>query len=148
MRPSYAALRGNPPGAPLWGAPKRVKKGSNQVYHAAILFFGCAAVFGIVAETQGRRPPPRGGGRADPPTGADRAISGTFLTQNNQKIDFSGVKKWSKNGPKMANNGQEMAQKGTGGASKIPKNHKKIEKMAENGPTEPRVIALKRVKMH
>ena len=38
-----------------------------------------------------------------------------------------------------------MAKKVTGVPKKIPKNPKKIEKMAR-GPTEPRVIALKRVK--
>ena len=37
--------------------------------------------FGIVAETQGRRPG-GSGRRAAVPTGADPAISGTFLTQN------------------------------------------------------------------
>ena len=41
-----------------------------------------------------------------------------------------------------------MAKKVTGVPKKIQKNPKKIEKMAKNGPTEPRVIALKRVKMH
>ena len=49
--------------------------------------------------------------------------------------------KWRKNGPKLA-------KKVTGVPKKIPKNPQKIEKMAKNGPTEPRVIALKRVKMH
>ena len=43
---------------------------------------------------------------------------------------------------------KKMAQKGTGVPPKIPKNPPKIEKMAKNGPTEPGVIALKRVKMH
>ena len=47
----------------------------------------------------------------------------------------------SKNGPKMA-------KKVTGVPKKIPQKSKKIEKMTKNGPTEPRVIALKRVKMH
>ena len=47
------------------------------------------------------------------------------------------VQKWPKNDP----NGQ----KSDGGAQKNPK---KIEKMAKTGPTEHRVIALKRVKMH
>ena len=42
-----------------------------------------------------------------------------------------------------------MAKKVTGVPKKIPKkNPKKIEKMAKNFPTEPRVIALKRVNMH
>ena len=41
-----------------------------------------------------------------------------------------------------------MAKKSHGVPEKIPKNPKKIEKMAKNGPTEPSVIALKRVKMH
>ena len=36
-----------------------------------------------------------------------------------------------------------MAKKFTGVPQKMPK---KIEKMAKNGPTEPHVIALKRVK--
>ena len=40
-----------------------------------------------------------------------------------------------------------MAKKVTGVHKKIPKNPKKIEKMAKNGPTEPHPIALKRVKM-
>ena len=66
----------------------------------------------------GRNPvsaPPGGSGRrADPPTLADPAISGTFLTQNGQKINFSGVKKWPKNDPKMAENGPKMAKKVTG----------------------------------
>ena len=44
-------------------------------------------------------------------------------------------------------NGPKMAKKVTGVPKKIPKNPKTIEKMAKNGPTEPRVIALKRVKM-
>ena len=39
-----------------------------------------------------------------------------------------------------------MAKKVTGVPKKIPKNPKKIEKMAKNGPTEPHVIALKKVK--
>ena len=47
------------------------------------------------------------------------------------------TQKWAKNG-----------QKNHGGAPKNAKNPKKIEKMAKNGPTEPHVIALKRVKMH
>ena len=38
-----------------------------------------------------------------------------------------------------------MAKKVTGVPKKIPKNEKK---MAKNGPTEPRVISLKRVRMH
>ena len=41
-----------------------------------------------------------------------------------------------------------MAKKFTGVPQKFPKNSQKIEKMAKNGLTEPRVIALKRVKMH
>ena len=48
----------------------------------------------------------------------------------------------------MAKNGPKMAKKVAGVPKKIPKNPKKIEKIAKNGPTEPRVIALKRVKMH
>ena len=40
VRPSFAALRGNP-GAPLWGAPKRVKKGFIDLFRA-VLFWGCA----------------------------------------------------------------------------------------------------------
>ena len=51
------------------------------------------------------------------------------------------AQKWPKNDPKMA-------KKVTGVPKKIPKNPKKIEKMAKNGPTQPHVIALKRVKMH
>ena len=51
------------------------------------------------------------------------------------------VQKWPQNDPKMA-------KKVTGVPKKIPKNPKKIEKTAKNGPTEPRAIALKRVKMH
>ena len=60
---------------------------------------GPRAVFGIVAETQGRRPLPVGGsGRhADPPTLADPAISGTFFDP-----------KWSK---KRFFGGQKMVQK-------------------------------------
>ena len=58
------------------------------------------------------------------------------------------AQKWPKNDPKMAKNGTNMAKKVTGVPTKIPKNPKKIKKMAKNGPTEPRVIALKRVKMH
>ena len=54
------------------------------------------------------------------------------------------TQKWPKNYPKLAKNGQ----KSDGGTKKTPKKFKKIEKMAKNGPTEPRVIALKRVKMH
>ena len=65
-----------------------------------------------------------------------------------KKHDFSGVKKWSKNDPTVAKNGPKMAKKFTGVPQKMPKNPQKIEKMAKNGPTEPRVIALKRVKMH
>ena len=45
----------------------------------------------------------------------------------------------------MAKHGPKMGKKVTGVPQKIPKNPKKIEKMAKNGPTEPRVIALKRV---
>ena len=56
------------------------------------------ADFGVVAKTHGRHP--GGGGGANPPTLAGPAISGTFLTQNSQKIDFSGVKKWPKNSQK------------------------------------------------
>ena len=41
-----------------------------------------------------------------------------------------------------------MAKKVTGVPKKIPRSPKKFEKMAKTGPTEPRVIALKRVKMH
>ena len=41
-----------------------------------------------------------------------------------------------------------MAKKVTGVPQKFPKNPKKIEKIVKNGPTEPRVIAIKRVKMH
>ena len=40
---------------------------------------------------------------------------------------------------------QKMAKKFTGVPQKIPKNPKKMAKMAKNGPTEPHVIALKRV---
>ena len=58
------------------------------------------------------------------------------------------AQKWPKNDPKMAKNGPKMAKKFTGVPPKMPKNPKKIEKMAKNGPTEPHVIALKRVKMH
>ena len=47
-----------------------------------------------------------------------------------------------------AKNGPKMAKKFTGVPPKMPKNPQKIEKMAKNGPTEPHVIALKRVKMH
>ena len=48
----------------------------------------------------------------------------------------------------MAKNGPKMTKKVTGMPQKIPKNPQKIEKMAKHGPTEPHVIALKRVKMH
>ena len=48
----------------------------------------------------------------------------------------------------MAKNGPKMAKKVTGVPKKIPQNPQKIKKMAKNGPTEPRVIELKRVKMH
>ena len=58
--------------------------------------------FGIFLGTSGRR--------ADPPTGADRAISGTFLTQHGQKIDFSGVKNWPQNGPKMSQKWPKMVK--------------------------------------
>ena len=58
------------------------------------------------------------------------------------------AQKWPKNDPKMVQKWSKNGQKIHGGAPKIPKNPKKIEKMAKNGPTEPRVIALKRVKMH
>ena len=54
-----------------------------------------------------------------------------------KKKRFLGGKKWPKNGPKMA-------KKVMGVPQKIPKK----SKMAKTGPTEPRVIALKRVKMH
>ena len=50
----------------------------------------------------------------------------------------------AKNGQKWSKNGQ----KSDGGAQKNPKKYQKIKKMAKNSPTEPRVIALKRVKMH
>ena len=99
-----------------------------------------AAGFGIVAETQGRRP--RGGGgsgsRADPPTLADPAISGTFLTQNGQKKRFFGgqkmEQKWPKNDPKMAKNGSKMAKKVTGVPKKIPKNPPKNRKNGQKRP--------------
>ena len=55
------------------------------------------------------------------------------------------VQKWSRNGPK---NDPKMAKKFTGVPQKMPKNPKKIDKMAKNGPTQPHVSALKRVKMH
>ena len=58
------------------------------------------------------------------------------------------VQKWPKNDPKMAKNGPKMAKKFTGVPQKMPNNPQKIEKMAKYGPTEPHVIALKRVKMH
>ena len=48
----------------------------------------------------------------------------------------------------MAKNGPKMAKKVTGVPQKIPKNPKKNRKMAKNGPTEPHVIALKRVQMY
>ena len=90
-----------------------------------------------------------GGGRAAVPT---RQPAPTLLflglfDPKWPKNNFSGVKKWSKNDPKMAKNGPKMAKKFMGVPPKMPKNPKKIEKMA-NGPTEPHVIALKRVKMH
>ena len=46
----------------------------------------------------------------------------------------------------MAKIGPKMAKKVTGVPKKIPQKYKKIEKMTKNGPTEPRVIALKNSK--
>ena len=46
----------------------------------------------------------------------------------------------------MTKNGPKMAKKVTGVPKKIPKKFKKIEKMAKNGPAEPRVIAPKKSK--
>ena len=58
------------------------------------------------------------------------------------------VQKWPRNDPKMAKNGPKMAKKVTGCPKKSLKTPKKSKKMAKNGPMEPRVIALKRVKIH
>ena len=80
-------------------SPRRAHEGATHGYGPHLPpVLSLPSVFDIVAEPQGRRPPGGGGRRADPPTGTGRAISGTFLTQNGQKKDFSG----SKNGPKMA----------------------------------------------
>ena len=88
-------------------------------------------------------PPP--GGRAAVPTrrpSPTLLFLGLFLPKMVKNPIFrGGVKKWSKNGPKMA-------KKFTGVPQKMPKNPKNFEKMDKNGTTEPRVIALKRVKMH
>ena len=59
------------------------------------------------------------------------------------------VQNWPQNDPKLAKNGLNGPKKSRPKKSqKIPKNPQKIEKMAKNGPTEPHVIALKRVRMH
>ena len=122
LSPPAQTLFGSLRGYPMGRAPLRVGR----------------AVFGIVAETQGR-PPPGGSGRhANPPTLADPLISGTLLTQNGQKNDFSGGKKWSKkwpkNDPKMVQKWSKNGQKSDGGAQKNPQKSPKIEKMAKNGP--------------
>ena len=74
------------------------------------------------------------GRHADPPTLADPAISGTFLTQNGQKKQSFGGKKWPKNGPKMVQKWSKNEQKSDGGAQKIPP---KSQKNRKNGQTRP-----------
>ena len=53
-----------------------------------------------------------------------------FFDPKWSKIDFSGVKKWPENGPKMA-------QKSTGVPKKIPKNPKKSKKWPKTAPQGP-----------
>ena len=90
----------------------------------------------------GRNPgsaPPGGGGGGRAPganmqTHTKPAISGNFLTQNGQKIDFFGVKKWSKNGPKMTPKWSKNGPKRHGVHQKIPKNPKKIPQKSKKWP--------------
>ena len=59
-------------------------------------------------------------------------------------VSGAAISRKYKNDPKMAQNGPKMAKKVTG----VPQKSQKNRKNGQNGPTEPHVIALKRVKMH
>ena len=69
VRPSYAALRGNPPGAPLRAHQKGSKKGQNPFFRR------CRAIFWVRGRPCGapltrkvtrKAPPFRGGGKSAP----------------------------------------------------------------------------------
>ena len=114
------------PGSTSQGWGKQGKR-PRRAGPAGQLFSSSQAVFGIVAETQGRRPPGGGRGVGPPCRPADPrrpCYFWDFFDPKWSKNRFFGgqkrAQKWPKNDPKMAKTGPKMVQKVTGVPHKIP----------------------------